>query len=99
MSDQTNVPVEKKETNRFFQVLMLAILAGGGTYLMGHLDKVWNIILVLAGFGAVVSRRLPRPRHQALSSRSLTYQNLNSSVAIAGFAETGYKVSVAQSIG
>ena len=54
MSDQTNVPVEKKETNRFFQVLMLAILAGGGIYLMGHLDKVWNIILVLAGFGAVI---------------------------------------------
>jgi len=54
MSDQTNVPVEKKETNRFFQVLMLAILVGGGIYLMGHLDKVWNIILVLAGFGAVI---------------------------------------------
>jgi len=54
MSDQTNVPVEKKESNRFSQVLMLAILAGGGIYLMGHLDKVWNIILVLAGFGAVV---------------------------------------------
>lgn len=54
MSDQTNVPVEKKESNRFFQILMLAILAGGGIYLMGHLDKVWNIILVLAGFGAVV---------------------------------------------
>lgn len=52
-----------------------------------------------AGFRAVVSRRRCRPRYQALSSRSLTYLNLNLSVRVARFAKAGYKVFVAQPIG
>lgn len=52
-----------------------------------------------AGLVAVVSRGLHRPRCQVLSPRSLTYLNLNLSVRVARFAETGYKVFVAQPIG
>jgi regulator of sigma E protease len=54
MSDQENAPVEKKETNKFFRLFILALLVGGAIYFTKHLGQAWNIILVLAGFGAVI---------------------------------------------